>query len=345
MLTSPEMKTGGRMSIFAAGCFFLFTPLLLAQSGGSITGSVVDLAGDPVAKAAIQATNSGTNAVYKATTSTQGVYALTQLPAGTYRLSGTARGFVPFVQPGVAVPDGKAVALNLRFEDVQLNTLGEGREFLAAVSARRHKVTGPTPRLPDGKPDLSGVWYAQTTVDAGKPEARPWAEAIKKERDENNGKNFPPTSCLPYGVMLSDVYTPWRTVYTAAYMVLISEADTPGFRQIYLDGRGHPKDLGPTWNGHSIGHWEGDTLVVDTVGFNDKSWLPNSYPHTEKLHITERYRRPDLGRLEIEFTIEDPDTFNQPWVIKRAADLAPNEEVLETICNENERDRGHMVGK
>jgi hypothetical protein len=333
------------MLIFAVGCFYLFAPGLLAQNGGSITGSVVDIAGEPVAKAAIQATNSETNAVYKATTSAQGAYTLTQLPAGTYRLSSAARGFVPFVQSGVAVPDGKAVALNLQFEDVQLNTLGDGREFFASLSAGRHKVTGPTPRMPDGKPDLSGVWYPQATVDPGKPEGRPWAEAIRKERDENNGKDFPPTFCLPDGVMFSDVYSPWRTVYTAAYMALISEDDTPGFRQIYLDGRDHPKNFGPTWNGHSIGHWEGDTLVVDTVGFNDKSWLPNSYPHTEKLHLTERYRRPDLGRMEIEFTIEDPDTFNKPWVIKRTADLAPNEEVLEMICNENERDREHMVGR
>ena len=87
-------------------------------------------------------------------------------------------------------------------------------------------------------------------------------------------------------------------------------------------------------------------MVVDTTGFNDKAWFDGAgVPHTEKMHITERYHRPDLGHLEIEFTIEDPDTFTKPWVIKRAAELAPNEEIQEYVCTENERDREHMVGK
>jgi hypothetical protein len=128
---------------------------------------------------------------------------------------------------------------------------------------------------------------------------------------------------------------------------MILDDDTPGFRQIFMDGRGHPKDVNPTWTGHAIGRWEGDTLVVDKVGFNDKTWLDNDgHPHTEMLHIIERYRRPDKGHLEMETTVEDPGTLAKPWTQKRIADLAPgDEEVLEFICNENNRDPDHMVGK
>lgn len=131
---------------------------------------------------------------------------------------------------------------------------------------------------------------------------------------------------------------------TQTLLVIIAEGELP--RQVFLDGRGHPKDWNPAWMGHSIGHWDGDTLVVDTTGFNDKAWFGGGgIPHTEKMHITERYHRVDLGHLEIEFTIEDPDTFVKPWVIKRAAELAPNDEILEYVCTENERDLQHMVGK
>ncbi len=97
--------------------------------------------------------------------------------------------------------------------------------------------------------------------------------------------------------------------------------------------------------GHSIGHWEGDTLVVDTTGFNDRSWLdPQGHPHTEQMHVIERMRRPDLGHLEIEFTIDDPGTYAKPWIIKRVADLDPDDDVGEYVC-ENNHDPEHMVGK
>jgi hypothetical protein len=127
---------------------------------------------------------------------------------------------------------------------------------------------------------------------------------------------------------------------------MIFEDDIPSHRTVYLDGRRHPKDPNPSWMGHSVGQWEGDALVVDTVGFNDKSWLgAQGHPHTEKLHVTERLRRPDLGHLEIEFTIEDPVTYAKPWIIKRVADLDPNDEIGEYVCTEGERDVVHMVGK
>jgi hypothetical protein len=119
--------------------------------------------------------------------------------------------------------------------------------------------------------------------------------------------------------------------------------DSP--RQIFLDGRGHPKELNPAWQGHSVGHWEGDTLVVDTVGFNGLGWIYGGYPMTEALHVIERFRRVDLGHLETEMTMEDPPVLRKPWTQKRVLNLDPKGDVEENVCVENEKDIAHMVGK
>jgi hypothetical protein len=121
-------------------------------------------------------------------------------------------------------------------------------------------------------------------------------------------------------------------------MVQLFEQE-PHYRQIFLDGREHPKDLDPTWMGHAVGRWEKDTLVVDTVGFNDKSWIlfGAGLPHTERLHMVETYRRPDLAHLTIDLTLEDPGTFTKPIEHHMTWQLAPGEEILEYICNENNK--------
>src|SRR5262249_32068918 len=106
----------------------------------------------------------------------------------------------------------------------------------------------------------------------------------------------------------------------------------------------HPRNPDPTWSGHSIGHWEKDTLVVDTSGFNNKGWL-DIIPYTEKLHMVERFRRRDLGHLDVQITFEDPGTFSKPWKIRNSWDLAPSEDVYEYVCNENNRDLSHLSGK
>jgi hypothetical protein len=115
-------------------------------------------------------------------------------------------------------------------------------------------------------------------------------------------------------------------------------------RQIYLDGRTHPSDPNPTWRGHTIGHWEGDTLAADTIGFNDKAWLDwSGHSQTEVLHVVERYRRPDLGHLELEMTVEDRSALKTPWLIKRTYILDPKVDILENVCAENEKDWSHLV--
>ena len=138
---------------------------------------------------------------------------------------------------------------------------------------------------------------------------------------------------------------PFKLVQTPNLLLILFDFGDPP-RQIYLDGRGHPHDPNPTWAGHSVGNWESDVLVADTIGFNDKGWLFGNDPHTERLRITERFHRLDAGHLEIETTFDDPGTYAKPWATKRVFPLAPKgEDVDEFICNENNKDVQHMVGK
>jgi hypothetical protein len=324
----------------------LFAAAAFAQSGnsGTITGIVVDIAGDVVANAPIQVTNTATNTMYKAASSEKGNYTIAQLPAGTYDLSVAAPGFNLYTQQKMIVAAGQTLRFDIHLFDFQLNTLGDGRDFRISQITPHPTPSGPVPRTREGKPDLSGVWYAQRTVDPGKPSPLPWADTLQRERAANNSKDSPGAHCLPRGLTNAGALFPYKLVQTPTLLVMIFEDDTPSHRQVFLDGRKHPKDPNPNWMGHSIGHWEGDVLVVDTVGFNDQSWIDTAgHPHTEMLHVTERLHRVDLGHLEIEFTLEDPGAYSKPWVIKRVADLDTRDEVGEYVCID--RDAAHMVGK
>ena len=162
----------------------------------------------------------------------------------------------------------------------------------------------------------------------------------RKQRIESNNRESPQAHCLPSGPLRNGPL--WQFVQSKDFLVYISDDESPGFHQIYLDGRGHPADPNPAWYGHSIGKWEGDTLVVDRVGFDARVWLDQeSHPHSDKLHIVERYHRPDAGHLEIEITVDDPGILAKPWTQKRVTDLA-NEEIFEFICTENNKDIEHF---
>jgi hypothetical protein len=318
---------------------FLLASALFAQSA-AITGRISDPYGVGIAKTAIQAKNTTTGAVYSAESTADGSYTLAQLPAGAYELAAAAPGLVPFRQPKLIVEAGKTLRLDIRLDDLQVNTLGEDREYFTKLASPHDVPSGPTPRMPDGKPDLSGMWLAAFPRDPGNPEPLPWAAAIIQERQANNNKDIPSSRCLPLGVIMSTFLFPYKLVQTPRLLVMLYEGEFP--RQVYLDGRAHPKDPNPSWLGHSVGHWEKDTLVVDTVGFNGKAWLGfQGLPATEMLHVTERYRRPDLGHLAYEITVDDPGAYAKPWTIQKVSELSRDDNLMEYICNENERDLAH----
>jgi hypothetical protein len=210
---------------------------------------------------------------------------------------------------------------------------------------------GAAPRTPDGKPDLSGIWnpdrhFIYDISTALKPgetlPLQPWAAELTRKRMSHDD---PEANCLPTGVPRMAPY-PWKIVQTPQLIVFLFEGNIHSYRQIFLDGRRHPDDPDPTWYGDSTGHWEGDTLVVDTVGFNDKFWFDfAAHPHTRQLHIIERYRRPDLGHLESEVTIDDPGAYTKPFTMYGHFPLQANTEIMEYVCNENNQDVSHIVGK
>jgi hypothetical protein len=313
-----------------------------AQDSGAITGKISDTFGEPVFGAVVQAENAATEAVYKATSKATGEYAVDGLPAGAYELSVRMPRMKNYVRSSVAVRTGQPVRVDITLQDdLRLGPFDRFFQF-----RRPAPPVGPTARMPNGKPDLSGFW-APAPADPSEsepPQGLPWVVAVVKERIANDLRDVPTARCLPTGVVAQAGQG--KFVQTLNLLVILEEwpGDT---RQVFLDGRAHPKELDPTWLGHSIGRWEGDTLVVDTVGFNDKSWLRpvTPYPHTEMMRVVERYRRPDLGHLELEMTVEDPGAFMKPWVVRRTANLDPTDEIRENICNENEKDLKHLPDK
>ena len=327
-------------------CLFLFALTVLGQAThGTISGSVTDADGKAVANAQVQAKNEA-GAEFQAKTLASGSYTIAQLPAGTYHVEIAFPGLEPFSKDKVAVQAGETVQLDARLNDFpSLGSVGEDRTFYAGVFESHKAPTGLTPRTPDGKPDFSGVYYPLRTIDEGKPEPLPWADELSKKRIADNFKDLPSSFCLPAGVLAAGTLLPFRIMQNQTLLAILYEEDLP--RQIYLDGRKHPEESLSPFVGHSVGTWDGDTLVVDTVGFNDKTWLDSGgHPHTEKMHLIERFRRKDLGHLEVEYTIEDPGAYKKPWIIRKATELAgPDEEVGQYVCTENNRDVQHLVGK
>jgi hypothetical protein len=160
-------------------------------------------------------------------------------------------------------------------------------------------------------------------------------------------RDAPWARCLPAGLPLIETSgVTYRIVQTPSLMAILYEETASVPRPIFLDGRELPKDPNPSWLGYSVGKWDGDTLVVDTIGFNDRTWLDiGGHPHSEALRITERFRRVDFGHLELSITIDDPKTFTKPFTVVKHPKLRADYDMLEYVCNENERDSGHMVGK
>jgi len=213
---------------------------------------------------------------------------------------------------------------------------------------------GPPPRLPDGTPDFSGVWVGSGPIGdisgglipGEELVLLPEAAALMKSR---MAADDPEARCLPTGVPRIAPY-PWRIAQVPAYgkathLFFLFEGNIHSFRQIFMDGREHPDDLEATWYGHSVGHWEGDTLVIETVGFNDLFWFDFvGHPHSTQMRTVERYTRPKFGELEVVTTVEDPGAYAKPFTVKYTHTLRPGWELMEYICNENNQDVEHIRG-
>jgi hypothetical protein len=234
-----------------------------------------------------------------------------------------------------------ASAQYLKHPDPRIPRSPDGKPNLAA----------PAPRLPDGKPDLQGLWNAadgRFLTNIAKRAGfdapfQPGAAAVFKERQDTEGRDRPAGRCLPHTVptaMMVPGY-PWKVVQTPGLTIVLFENFTQ-YRQIFTDGRDFPAERAPTWFGYSLGKWDGDTFVVDVVGFNDKGWLDDGgHPRSEAMHVTEKWRRKDFGHMDIEFTFDDPKTYTKPWSVTIPFNLLADTEIIENVC-ENEKDVEHI---
>jgi hypothetical protein len=214
-------------------------------------------------------------------------------------------------------------------------------------------LAAPTPRRTDGKPDMSGVWMGVTKyminiaadVKEGAP-FQPWAAAEYKRRRDTESKDDPSAKCLPLSVPLKQTITsPFKLIDIPAKEEMVMLYEGQRHREIFLDGRALPKNPEPSWYGYSVGHWEGDDLVIESNGFNGLGWLDiNGHPTTDALKVTERYQRKDFGHMALDITIDDPKAYTKLWTVHEEPRLLPDTELLEAVC-ENNQDLEHLVGK
>jgi len=235
----------------------------------------------------------------------------------------------------------------------------------------RPDLAAPTPRLPDDKPDFSGIWHAANpnrcvanafiecgaeiggsplggnlgrNLPGGQLPYLPWAAALVEGRRADFSRDDPHVRCLP-----DNPPRAWtlphltKAIHSPKLLALLYEVNAM-YRQIFIDGRPHPADMNPTWNGYSVGHWEGDTLVVETMGFRDGLWIDTSgSPMSDVARMTERITRPNYGTLEIELTIDDPNTYTQPFTVHVRQDIELDTELIDEFCLENEKSYERMI--
>ena len=229
-------------------------------------------------------------------------------------------------------------------------------------------LSAPAPRLPDGKPDFSGIWDVEHNkpcppggcVDFYSPQEfgnigwglkdglpyQPWAPELAKTRTADLRKDDPLSHCLPIGLVELQTIPLYRKIIHVPGLLAIIHEYNASYRQIFTDGRPIPDDPQPFWNGYSTATWDGDTLVVHTTGFPDGIWLDtHGDPITDAAKVTERIRRVNYGRLEIELTVDDPKAYTKPWTITLNQNLQLDTDLLEYVCLENEKDLKHFVVK
>jgi len=270
-----------------------------------------------------------------------------------------------------------AIALVAAPMIVQAQWLNHRTPGIPRTPDGKPNLSARTPRTADGKPNLSGLWQTDAappamlehlipgaTNGAGeeplsqyfinifadfKPEEapiQPAAAALLQERVKAFSNVSPLSHCLPEGMPLLEMApAPYKIIQVPGLTVMLYERDTT-FRQVYTDGRKLPDDPQPSWLGYSVGKWEGDSLVVDTIGFNDRGWLDaRGHTHSEALHLTERFHRLDFGHMEVRLTIDDPETYTRPFTVLLKQRLQADTDLLESYCAENEKDATHVDGK
>lgn len=208
-------------------------------------------------------------------------------------------------------------------------------------------LTAPAPKTADGKPDLTGLWRLEAKIDVSgaldKAGPQPWIVDAARKYMHELGRDDPGVLCLPAGPRMSTDVGYAKFVHTPSLLTVLYESLE--YRQIFTDGRPLPAEPNPTWMGYSVARWEGDTLVVNTAGYNDRTFLDFfGHRHTEALRVTERFTRRDIGHMDIEVTFEDPKAYAKAVTIPVEARLQPDTEMIEYVCNENERSRARMVG-
>jgi len=240
-------------------------------------------------------------------------------------------------------------------------------------------LSAKAPRASNGKPDLSGVWRTEYNPSAENTRLfgpsleafavpgddpstfskyflnilvdftpadnpmRPAAAALFRQNTEKKA-NSSSARCLPQGLPRTDInsYAPFKILQTPGVIAVLYEVDNT-HRQIYTDGRALPVDPQPTWGGYSVGRWDGDTLIVDAAGFNDQTWLDSGgHPHSDALRVHERFHRRDFGHMDLSVTVDDPKMYTKPFTITVTELLQPDTDILESVCNENEKDRARL---
>jgi hypothetical protein len=229
-------------------------------------------------------------------------------------------------------------------------------------------LNAPTPKTPDGKPDFSGIWEPEKNrgcppdgcADMQVPQEfvnigfslkdglpfQPWAAEARKSRAEQNGKDDPVSRCLPGGIVKLHTTPQLRKIIQIPGLLVTLNEMEATYRQIFTDGRALPAIGIESFKGYSTARWEGETLVVESSGFPDGIWLDRGgTPLTDAAKITERWRRLNFGKMEIDITVDDPKAYTRPWTIKMTHNIVLDTELMDYICTENEKDVGHLIGK
>jgi hypothetical protein len=318
---------------------FVTMPAMAQVGTGTLSGRVIDPDGNAVVRleAVVTLTDPASGKSFIGHLTPDGLYRVAGLPASSYDLDLTvpSRIYERYGRKSVVIGATAAVVLDLRLDwGMNLGTIGDDPLLQGSdLRAKTRNINAPVPRTPEGKPDLSGVWINFGDSYAGAVPMQPWAQQLFDEVRKIR-QDTPGAYCLPQSGLMTTTNYPYKFVQTPTLVVQLIEDMVISHRQIYLDGRGHPDPdaWNPSWFGHSIGHWEGDTLVVETAGFNDVT--PGFGIHTENLAVTERYTRRSYGLLDIDIIAVDKDAWTGPWKRSLRAGLAEGTEIVEFVCAE-----------